>query len=118
MHECRLEEINIALNYTNKDNIIYTNPHMIPYEITSIKNTGVRIKVVDSMNEMKKLVAHHFLPDILIRLKSNIYDANCAFDSKFGCDESDALNIKNWLRIFSTITELLVSIPKSKVIKK
>jgi ornithine decarboxylase len=93
------QEINTALEYTNKDNIIYTNPHMIPYEIPSIKNADIPLKVVDSMNEMKKLVANHFFPDVLIRLKSNIHDANCAFDSKFGCDTNEALIIIEYAKI-------------------
>ena len=91
-----LQEVNTALNYTNKDNIIYTNPHMIPYEIQSIKNTDIPIKVVDSMNEMKKLITNQFFPDVLIRLKSNIHDANCAFDSKFGCDIKEATTIMEY----------------------
>lgn len=91
-----LQEINTALNYTTKENIIYTNPHMIPYEITSIKNAGIHIKVVDSMNEIRKLVDNHFFPDVLIRMKSNIYDADCAFDSKFGCDKEEARFIQEY----------------------
>jgi ornithine decarboxylase len=93
-----LQETKTALNYTNKDNIIYTNPHIIPYEITSIKNAGIPIKVVDSMNEMKKLVANHFFPDVLIRLNSNIYEADCTFDSKFGCDINEALSIMEYAK--------------------
>lgn len=91
-----LHEINAALKYTTKENIIYTNPHMIPYEVTSIKNAGIQIKVVDSMNEMKKLVANHFFPHVLIRLQSKIHDADSAFDSKFGCDINEALSIMEY----------------------
>ena len=91
-----LHEINAALKYTTKENIIYTNPHMIPYELRSIKNAGIQIKVVDSMNEMKKLVANHFFPDVLIRLQSNIHDADCSFDSKFGCGIEEALSIMEY----------------------
>ena len=91
-----LQETKTALNYTNKDNIIYTNPHMIPYEITSIKNADIPIKVVDSICEMKKLVDNNFFPDVLIRLQSNIHDADCTFDSKFGCDTKEATSIMEY----------------------
>jgi ornithine decarboxylase len=91
-----LQEVTTALKYTNKENIIYTNPHMIPYEISGIKQSGIHIKVVDSMNEMKKLVDNNFFPDVLIRLQSNIHDADCTFDSKFGCDVNEAITIMKY----------------------
>lgn len=91
-----LHELTTALKYTDKEDIIYTNPHLIPYEIRSIKNAGIHIKVVDSMNEMTKLVDNYFFPDVLIRMKSNIYDADCAFDSKFGCNIDEALSIMEY----------------------
>jgi len=93
-----LYEINTALRYTTKENIIYTNPHMIPYEITCIKNSDIQIKVVDSICEMKKLVDNNFFPDVLIRLQSNIHDADCAFDSKFGCDINEAVSIMEYAK--------------------
>jgi ornithine decarboxylase len=91
-----LQELTTALKYTGKEDIIYTNPHLIPYEIRSIKNAGIHIKVVDSMNEMIKLVDNHIFPDVLIRMKSNIYEADCAFDSKFGCNIDEALSIMEY----------------------
>jgi ornithine decarboxylase len=93
-----LHEINTALKYTTKENIIYTNPHMIPYEISSIKKSDIHIKVVDSMCEMKKLVDNNFFPDVLIRLQSNIHDADCTFDSKFGCNTKEATSIMEYAK--------------------
>lgn len=93
-----LHEINTALKYTSKENIIYTNPHMIPYEISSIKKSGIPIKVVDSICEMKKLVDNNFFPDVLIRLQSNIHDADCTFDSKFGCNTKEATSIMEYAK--------------------
>jgi ornithine decarboxylase len=87
-----------ALKYTNNKNIIYTNPHIIPYEIKSIKSSGIHTKVVDSICEIKKLVENNFLPKVLIRLKSNIYDANCQFDSKFGCNIEEANEIMEYAK--------------------
>ena len=60
-----------------------------------------------------------FQAELLIKLiRSGATYVQVGVEGAEEAQQSDALNIKNWLRIFSTITELLVSIPKSKVIKK
>jgi ornithine decarboxylase len=88
-----LLETKKALQYVDTKRIIYTNPHFIPYEKPFFTKTDIHIKVVDNMMEMKKITDYGIFPDILIRLKSNIYDADCKFDSKFGCNIDEAIRI-------------------------
>ena len=83
----------MALQYVSESNIIYTNPHTIPYEKGDFIKMGIQTKVVDSLGELYKLREYGFNADILIRLKSNIHMANCCFDSKFGCSQEIAVQI-------------------------
>lgn len=60
-----------------------------------------------------------FQAEILIKLiRSGATYVQVGVEGAEEAQQSDALNIKNWLRIFSTISALLVSIPKSKITKK
>lgn len=93
-----LLEMQTALQYVDTKDIIYTNPHFIPYEKSFFTTTEIHTKVVDSMVEIKKIADYGIFPDILIRLKSNIYDADCKFDSKFGCNREEAIDIMEYAK--------------------
>lgn len=90
-----LSEMRTALQYLDSSDIIYTNPHFIPHEKQFFTRTEceIHMKVVDSMMEMKKIADYGIFPDILIRLQSNVHDADCEFDSKFGCNVEEANEI-------------------------
>jgi len=91
-----LHEVKMALCYTEPDNIIYTNPHIIPHEHQKIKHILCEnkiLKVVDSMCEIEKLVKYNIKVPILVRLNSNIVSANVTFDSKFGATIDEAFKI-------------------------
>lgn len=92
-------EMQMALQYVSKNDIIYTNPHTIPYEKDDFMKMGIKTKVVDSLGELYKLREYDGLnTDILIRLKSNIHMANCSFDSKFGCSQEVAIQIISYAK--------------------
>jgi dolichol-phosphate mannosyltransferase len=60
-----------------------------------------------------------FQAEILIKLiRSGATYVQVGVEGAEEAQQSDALNIKNWFRIFSTISALLASIPKSKITKK
>jgi ornithine decarboxylase len=90
-----INEIKLSLDYIKPNNIIYTNPHMIPHEkeilCSLLKKTS--LKVVDTLCEVKKIEEYKIKTDLLIRLISNIHVANVKFDSKFGCDLKEAFEI-------------------------
>ena len=75
-----LNETLLASYYVEKSNIIYTNPHIIPREKDEIIDLGIHLKVVDSINELKKMIEYGLNCPILIRLISNMYLANVTFD--------------------------------------
>jgi len=95
-----IQEVNIALKYTQKSNIIFTNPHTVPHEKKELKKLlteDVTIKVVDSMCEIIKLVEYNIIPNkILVRINSNFNDANIKFDTKFGSTYLEAIEIINY----------------------
>jgi len=93
-------ELILSLNLTNSNNIIYTNPHIIPHEKKTLSRllNNINIKVVDSLCEVKKMIEYNINVDILIRLKSNIRVANVQFDSKFGCSVEEAFEIIDYLK--------------------
>jgi len=91
-------EARTALQYIPEKDIIYTNPHTIPYEEEEYYRLGIQTKVVDTVGELKQII--HIgscktipTPKILIRLKSNVHHAHCQFDSKFGCRQEVAFQI-------------------------
>jgi ornithine decarboxylase len=90
-----IQEFELASNYVNKENIIYTNPHTIPHEKDIITNifSKINVKIVDSLCEIQKLIKYGIKTDILIRTKSNIESANVKFDSKFGCSIEEGFEI-------------------------
>ena len=91
-----INEAKTGLKYVEEREIIYTNPHTIPYDEREYFSLGIQTKVVDSLGELKKIAESNFYnykPKILIRLKSNIYSAHCHFDSKFGCSREVAFQI-------------------------
>ena len=90
-----LDEINLALKYTKPNNIIYTNPHIIPHEKEKISKllSQISVKVVDNLCEVKKIIEYKIKTDILIRLISNIQLADVKFDTKFGCTIEQAYEI-------------------------
>ena len=63
-----LDEINLALKYTKPNNIIYTNPHIIPHEKEKISKllSQISVKVVDNLCEVKKIIEYKIKTDILI----------------------------------------------------
>lgn len=90
-------EIWIAKKYSN--DIIYTNPHTILHEGISYLSE-MRFKVVDDIGE----IDHLKNVDLLIRMNSCNENANCSFDSKFGCNQTEAFEIihyanKNHLKV-------------------
>lgn len=93
-----LNETLLASYYVEKSNIIYTNPHIIPREKDEIIDLGIHLKVVDSINELKKMIEYGLNCPILIRLISNMYLANVTFDSKFGCSQSEAFLIMEYAK--------------------
>ena len=88
-----LKETNIALTYTNIENTIYTNPHIIPHEIT--KNIQFNIKVIDSLCVLELLHKYNIKCPILIRMNSGISDATVNLNSKFGASIEEAYDIVN-----------------------
>jgi len=89
-------ELQLALDHMNcNKNIIYTNPHIIPHEknILSELLPKINVKVVDNLCELKKIIEYEIKTDVLIRLISNIYDANVQFDTKFGCTIEEGFEI-------------------------
>lgn len=89
-------ELELALHYMNESkNIIYTNPYIIPHEkkIISELLPKVKVKVVDNLLELKKIIEYEINTALLIRLISNIYNANVPFDTKFGCTIDEAFEI-------------------------
>ena len=96
-------EARTALQYMPDKDIIYTNPHTIPYEEEDYYRLGIQTKVVDTVGEVKKIVNAEscktiLIPKILIRLKSNVHHANCQFDSKFGCSQEVAFEILEYVK--------------------
>ena len=93
-----INEVKLASQYLNHENIIYTHPHTIPHEKDEVKQcleTMVHLKVVDSLCEIKKMVDYGIQKNILIRLNSNTggLASNVKFDSKFGATVEEAVEI-------------------------
>ena len=89
-------ELHLALKHMNlKKNIIYTNPHIVPHEkiIMGELLPKINVKVVDNLCELKKIIEYKIKTEILIRLISNIYNANVQFDTKFGCTIEEGFEI-------------------------
>jgi len=90
-----LMEIDLALKYTDRNNIIYTNPHTINHELEQYKSKPINIKVIDSLCEIKKLNREETTSQFLIRLKCGNINSlgNTNFDTKFGADREEVLEI-------------------------
>jgi ornithine decarboxylase len=84
------KETTIALTHTPLSNTIYTNPHTIPYEM---RNCVFHLKVVDSICELELLHENNIKCPLLIRINSDIHDANIQFDSKFGANKEEIYDI-------------------------
>jgi ornithine decarboxylase len=80
-----LFEVQLAKKYTN--DIIYTNPHLLQDHSFLLDN--VNYIVIDDLNELKRAPNLN----ILLRMNSGIQSANCSFDSKFGCSQSEAYDM-------------------------
>ena len=87
-----IQETELALKHTTLKNTIYTNPHTIPHEI---REALFHIKVIDSICELELLHTHHIKCPLLIRINSNLKNANINFDSKFGATREEAYDIIN-----------------------
>jgi len=95
-------EAKTALQYIPDRDIIYTNPHTIPYEECEYESLGIQTKVVDSVGEIRRIAKYNFCkPKILIRLKSNVNHAHCQFDSKFGCSQEVAFQILEYAKQYN-----------------
>jgi len=91
-----LKETKLALKYlqpSSLKNTIYTNPHTIPHEVPYHKEYHQNIKVVDSLEELDKLIDYNINYPLLIRMKSTVTSANCKFDLKFGSNLEEAQKI-------------------------
>ena len=88
-----LMEIDLAIKYTDVNNIIYTNPHTIIHEIENFKKTPVNIKIVDSICELKKIMLNDNKPNILIRIGSGNSLGNTKFDTKFGATPAETIEL-------------------------
>ena len=79
-----LSEFDLAVKYTDANNIIYTNLHTINHEIETYKKKCINIKVVDCVGELKKTAYSENPPKILIRINSGNSLGDTKFDTKFG----------------------------------
>ncbi len=88
-----LGEMELALNHTTINNIIYTNPHTINHELGKFTNKPLNIKVIDSIGELQKIQQMYITPKILIRINSGNGLSDTKFDTKFGASHEKTMQI-------------------------
>lgn len=71
------------------NNVIFANPCKQISHIRYAKEIGVKMIVVDGLNEMVKMAKHYPEADIVIRIKVEDKNSKYAFSSKFGAALED-----------------------------
>ena len=76
-----------------KDSILFANPCKTPQDIEAASLLGVKQVTVDSVEEIVKMDAANYRPEIVLRLAVDDTGSSCPFGAKFGAAPSAAAEI-------------------------
>jgi ornithine decarboxylase len=68
----------------NPNNVIYSNPCKLPSHIRYARDVGVRLTIIDNMDEIPKIKRHNPDAQVLIRLACADSSSQCPMSCKFG----------------------------------
>ena len=85
-------ELNQVLKYKNNP-IIFSHPVKSESEILYAKSKGVEFLVVDSIEELEKIIRFYPEAKVIIRIKSSEKYSTIKFNCKFGADFEQVVNI-------------------------
>lgn len=79
-------EIDLVVNQLghNPANVIYSNPCKLGSHIRYAKEAGVRLTIIDNMDEIPKIKRNHPQAQVLIRLACSDTSSQCPMSCKFG----------------------------------
>jgi ornithine decarboxylase len=80
------EEMELVVNKLghNPDNVIYSNPCKLPSHIRFSRDCGVKLTIIDNMDEVGKIKRNHPEAEVLIRLACADSSSLCPMSCKFG----------------------------------
>ena len=76
-----------------KDSILFANPCKTPQDIEAASLLGVQQVTVDSVEEIVKMDAANYRPEVILRLAVDDTGSSCPFGAKFGAAPSAASEI-------------------------
>jgi ornithine decarboxylase len=79
-------EIDLVVNQLghNPDKVVYSNPCKLASHIRFAKEAGVRLTIIDNMDEIPKIKRNHPNAQVLIRLACADTSSQCPMSCKFG----------------------------------
>ena len=75
------------------DSILFANPCKTPQDIEAANALGVKQVTVDSVEEIVKMDAANYRPEVILRLAVDDAGSSCPFGAKFGAAPSQASEI-------------------------
>jgi ornithine decarboxylase len=69
--------------------ILFANPCKTQSDIQTAKAKNINIVTADSVEELEKMKAEHYNPEVLLRIAVDDSASECPFNSKFGLQEDE-----------------------------